>query len=54
VSGFTGGDPGLFLSLKRMYQNEDTIHGMDVAAMRPGMAWIEEAAAAAGIQLPRS
>jgi len=54
VSGFTGGDPGLFLSLKRMYQNEDTIHGMDVAAMRPGMAWIEEAAAAAGIQLPGS
>ena len=35
VSGFTGGDPGLFLSLKRMYQNEDTVHGMDVAAMRP-------------------
>jgi len=54
VSGFTGGDPGLFLSLKRMYQNEDTVHGMDVAAMRPGMAWIEEAAAAAGIQLPGS
>src|SRR6516165_9361955 len=54
VSGFTGGDPGLFLSLKRMYQNEDTIHGMDVAAMRPGMEWIEKAAAAAGIQLPES
>jgi hypothetical protein len=27
---------------------------MDVAAMRPGMAWIEEAAAAAGIRLPGS
>ena len=54
VSGFTGGDPGLFLSLKRMYQDEDTIHGMDVAAMRPGMEWMEKAAAAAGIQLPGS
>lgn len=54
VSGFTGGDPGLFLSLKKMYQNEDTVHGMDVAAMRPGMEWIEKAAAAAGIQLPGS
>ena len=54
VSGFTGGDPGLFLSLKRMYQDEDTIHGMDVAAMRPGMEWMEKAAVAAGIQLPGS
>jgi DNA-binding transcriptional MerR regulator len=54
VSGFTGGDPGLFRSLKRMYQNEDTVHGMDVAAMRPGMEWLAKAAAAAGINLPGS
>jgi DNA-binding transcriptional MerR regulator len=54
VNEFTGGDPGIFLSLKRMYQNEDTIHGMDVAAMRPGMEWIQRAAAAAGIKLPPS
>ena len=54
VSGFTGGDPGIFQSLKAMYQNEDTIHGMDVAAMRPGMQWIEKAARAAGIDLPGS
>jgi DNA-binding transcriptional MerR regulator len=54
VGEFTGGDPGIFLSLKRMYQNEDTVHGMDVAAMRPGMEWIEKAAAAAGIELPGS
>jgi hypothetical protein len=52
VSEFTGGDPGIFLSLKKMYQNEDAIHGMDVAAMRPGMEWIGKAAAAAGIKLP--
>ncbi len=52
VSGFTGGDPGVFQSLKKMYQNEDAIRGMDVAAMRPGMDWIQQAAAAAGINLP--
>jgi MerR family transcriptional regulator, thiopeptide resistance regulator len=54
VSSFTGGDPSVFLSLKRMYQNEDTIHGMNAAAMRPGMEWMEKAAAAAGIKLPTS
>src|SRR5262249_20531665 len=43
VSAFTGGDAGIFLSLKKMYQNEDHVHGMDVAAMRPGMQWIEKA-----------
>lgn len=53
VSGFTGGDPGIFNSLKRMYQNEDVVHGMDVKAMRPGQEWIAKAAAAAGIQIPQ-
>lgn len=52
VNAFTGGDPGLFNSLKRMYQNEDTIQGMDVKAMRPGMEYIKKAAAAAGISHP--
>jgi MerR family transcriptional regulator, thiopeptide resistance regulator len=52
VSAFTGGDPGIFQSLKTMYQNEDTVHGMDVAALRPGMDWINKAAAAAGIKMP--
>ena len=54
VTSFTGGDPGILRSLKTMYQNEDTIRGMDVAAMRPGMEWIAKAAAAAGIDLPGS
>jgi len=54
VSAFTGGDAGLFLSLKRMYQNEDTVRGMDVAALRPGMQWMEKAVEAAGIELPGS
>jgi DNA-binding transcriptional MerR regulator len=49
VNAFTGGDAGIMQSLKRMYQNEETIHGMDVAAMRPGMQWIEKAARAAGL-----
>jgi DNA-binding transcriptional MerR regulator len=52
VSGFTGGDPGLFNSLRKMYENEDKVAGMDVKAMRPGQEWIAKAAAAAGIQLP--
>jgi MerR family transcriptional regulator, thiopeptide resistance regulator len=52
VSEFTGGDPGIFQSLKTMYQNESTIHGMDVAALRPGMDWINKGAAAAGIKVP--
>ena len=51
VSEFTGGDPGIFQSLKTMYQNENTIHGMDMAALRPGMEWINKAAAAAGIKV---
>src|SRR4051812_28034706 len=54
VSGFTGGGPGVSLSLKKRYQSEGTVHRMDGAAMRPGMEWIEKAAAAAGISLPGS
>jgi DNA-binding transcriptional MerR regulator len=50
---FTGGDPGLFNSTRNMYANEDRIREMDVKAMRPMFAYIEKAAAAAGIQLPR-
>src|SRR5215471_18672995 len=49
VSGFTGGDPGIFNSLRTMYQNEDNVMGMDVKAMRPRMEYIEKACVAAGI-----
>lgn len=52
ISEFTGGDPGIFKSLNKMYQNEDKVHDMDVKAMRPQMEWIGKAAAAAGIKLP--
>lgn len=54
VNEFTGGDPGIARSLKRMYENEDNIQGMDVAAMRPMMDYIGKAAMAAGIEIPGS
>jgi DNA-binding transcriptional MerR regulator len=47
VQEFTGGDPGIEKSLRTMYQQEQTIHGMDVAAMRPMMEYIAKAIAAA-------
>lgn len=53
VNEFTGGDEAIYLSLKRMYQNEDNIMGMDVKAIRSQMTWMEQAAAAAGIKLPQ-
>jgi hypothetical protein len=48
---FTGGDPGIARSLGAVYQNEDRIQGMDVAAMRPMMEYVGKAAAA-GIRMP--
>jgi DNA-binding transcriptional MerR regulator len=51
---FTGGDPGLFNSTRNMYANEDQIRDMDVKAMRPMFAYIQKAAAAAGIELPEA
>jgi DNA-binding transcriptional MerR regulator len=47
VNEFTGGDPGIEDSLRRMYKQEQTIHGMDVGAMRPMMEYMEKAIAAA-------
>ena len=52
VTAFTGGDPGIFNSLRTMYQSEDHVAGMDVTAMRPMMEYIQKAAAAAGIKHP--
>ena len=52
VSAFTGGDPGIFNSLKNMYQNEDNVAGMDVKAMKPMQEYIEKARVAAGIKHP--
>lgn len=47
VHEFTGGDPGIEKSLQAMYQQEQTIHGMEVGAMRPVMEYIAKAIAAA-------
>jgi hypothetical protein len=47
VHEFTGGDPGIEKSLRTMYQQEQTIHGMDVGAMRSMREYIDKAIAAA-------
>ena len=48
----TGGDPGIFNSLRSMYETEDNVMGRDTKAMRPVMEYIQKAAAAAGIKHP--
>jgi DNA-binding transcriptional MerR regulator len=48
----TGGDPGIFNSLRSMYQNEDNVMGTDTKALQPKMEYILKAAAAAGIKHP--
>jgi DNA-binding transcriptional MerR regulator len=53
VSAFTGGDEGIYRSVRNMYQSEPTVMGMDTAAINPGMEWIQKAAAAAGIKVPQ-
>jgi DNA-binding transcriptional MerR regulator len=47
VREFTGGNPGIERSLGNLYQNESTVHGMDVAGMRPLMEYVQRAQAAA-------
>jgi DNA-binding transcriptional MerR regulator len=44
---FTAGDPGIEDSLRRMYEQEQNIAGMDVVAMRPLIAYMDKAIAAA-------
>lgn len=52
VSGFTGGDPGLFQSLRKMYRNEDNVRGMDVKAMKPMNDYLEQARTAHEVRHP--
>lgn len=47
VREFTGGNPGIERSLGNVYRNESTVHGMDVAGMRPLMEYVQRAQAAA-------
>ena len=43
IEEFTGGDAGIRQSLGNLYQNEDTVHGMNVASMRPLMEYVGRA-----------
>lgn len=43
VEEFTGGNEGVRQSLGDLYQNEDSVHGMNVAAMRPMMEYVGRA-----------
>jgi DNA-binding transcriptional MerR regulator len=46
VREFTGGNPGIERSLRNLYQNETTVHGMDVASMRELQEYIAKVLAA--------
>lgn len=46
VEEFTGGDPGIRQSLESVYREEESVQGMDVAAMRPLMEYVGRAWAA--------
>ena len=43
VQVFTGGNPGIEGSLKNMYQQESTVHGMDTGPMKEMMGYIRKA-----------
>jgi hypothetical protein len=43
VREFTGGDPGIERSLRNLYTNETTVHGMDVSSMRDLNEYIAKA-----------
>ncbi|HEX7091807.1 MAG TPA: MerR family transcriptional regulator [Longimicrobiales bacterium] len=46
IEEFTGGDPGIAASLKRLYEQETTVHGLDTAAVRAMGEYIGRALAA--------
>jgi len=48
VNEFTGGNPGIEQSLRTMYEQESNVSGMDTAAMRPMMEYMQRAWAASG------
>lgn len=53
ITSFTGGDEGIYRSLRNMYQSESNVMGTDTSAIKPGMDWILKAADAAGIKVPQ-
>lgn len=46
VHAFTGGDPGIRAGLDKVWENAETIHGIDAAAERAAMDYIGRALAA--------
>jgi len=46
VGEFTGGDPGIEGSVRNMWQQEETIHGIDTGQMREMMEYVSRAMAA--------
>ena len=46
VQEFTGGNPGIEKSVGRMWQQEQTIHGIDTASVGEMMGYLARAAAA--------
>jgi DNA-binding transcriptional MerR regulator len=50
VEEFTAGDPGIRDSLKKMYQTESVIHGMQIDPMREMMKYIAKAREVGGRQ----
>jgi hypothetical protein len=48
VEEFTGGNAGIRQSLSNLYQNEDSVQGMNVASMRPLMEYVGRAWACTG------
>ena len=53
ISALTGGDEGIYRSLRNMYQTEPNVMGADTSEMKPRMDWLLKAAAAAGIKVPQ-
>ena len=43
IEEFTGGNAGIRQSLGNLYQNEENVHGMNVASMRPLMEYVGRA-----------
>ena len=52
VNEFTGGDRGIALSMRAMYENEEQVNGIAVASLQPMFDFIGKAAAAAEIEIP--
>ena len=46
VQGFTGGNPEIERAVGKMWQQEETIHGIDTRSMREMMSYISKALAA--------